>query len=275
MAYRLELSDLPPRYRAQAEAQLAGRGKKRGDTVTAAARAAAMSGLKFDSRGEYEYYVGTVAPKVGRGEIVKWEAHPCFLLFPAGEYNGVKLRSVQYTADFRLTYADGTVEIVEIKSKFCPADAAGLSCAAAGVFGADSPSGGLEIHGDHHGGGQGRNQTMAGAGGGGIIMWEKRLTHYDNDGRVYSSRGYEVALAKLAWFEDREQKREEMPVCGLCQRHQKLETVDGNGVLAGIRRGRQAPPCDGQHGAGRRAECAARGVLPHVRAVLRETGGGA
>ena len=31
MAYRLELSDLPPRYRAQAEAQLAGRGKKRGE----------------------------------------------------------------------------------------------------------------------------------------------------------------------------------------------------------------------------------------------------
>lgn len=54
-------------------------------------------------------------------------------------------------------------------------------------------------------------------------MWEKRLTHYDKDGRVYSSRGYEVALAKLAWFEDREQKRKEMPVCGLCQRHQKLE----------------------------------------------------
>ena len=106
MAYRLELSDLPPRYRAQAEAQLAGRGKKRGDTVTVAARAAAMSGLKFDSRGEYEYYVGTVVPKIGRGEIVKWEAHPCFLLFPAGEYNGVKLRSVQYTADFRLMQRD-------------------------------------------------------------------------------------------------------------------------------------------------------------------------
>ena len=167
MAYRLELSDLPPRYRAQAEAQLAGRGKKRDDTVTAAARAAAMSGLKFDSRGEYEYYVGTVAPKVGRGEIVKWEAHPCFLLFPAGEYNGVKLRSVQYTADFRLTYADGTVEIVEIKSKFVrrmqrdyalrrrvsPA----LPDGACLISGADRPSGGLEIHGDHHGGGQGRN----------------------------------------------------------------------------------------------------------------------
>ena len=65
-------------------------------------------------------------------------------------------------------------------------------------------------------------------------MWEKRLTHYDNDGRVYSSRGYEVALAKLAWFEDREQKREEMPVCGLCQRHQKLETVDSTARGGGL-----------------------------------------
>ena len=52
MAYRLELSDLPPRYRAQAEAQLAGHGKKRGDTVTAAARAAAMSRQKYDIRGD-------------------------------------------------------------------------------------------------------------------------------------------------------------------------------------------------------------------------------
>ena len=93
-------------------------------------------------------------------------------------------------------------------------------------------------------------------------MWEKRLTHYDKDGRVYSSRGYEVALAKLAWFEDREQKRKEMPVCGLCQRHQKLETVDGTAFWL-------------EYGEGRRAECAVRGVLPHVRAVLRETGGGA
>ena len=118
MAYRLELSDLPPRYRAQAEAQLAGRGKKRGDTVTAAARAAAMSGLKFDSRGEYEFYTGTVLPKIARGEIVACEQHPAFPLFPAGEYDTMKLRPIRYTADFRLTYADGTVEIVEIKSKF-------------------------------------------------------------------------------------------------------------------------------------------------------------
>ena len=122
MSLRLELSDLPPRYRAQAEQQMARSGeKKRNDMVDAladAAKAAAAAGRDFDSQGEYEYYIGTIAPKVARGEIVKWEAHPCFPLFPAGEYGGVKLRPVQYTADFRLEYADGTVEIGEVKSQF-------------------------------------------------------------------------------------------------------------------------------------------------------------
>ena len=55
---------------------------------------------------------------MARGEIVECEQHPAFPLFPAGEYGTMKLRSIRYTADFRLKYADGTVEIVEIKSKF-------------------------------------------------------------------------------------------------------------------------------------------------------------
>lgn len=118
MAFRLELNDLPPRYRAQAEQQLARGGKKRGDPLLEAARAAKSTGKEFDSRGEYEFYIGTVAPKAARGEIVEWEAHPSFPLFPAGQYGALKLRPVRYTADFRLVYADGTVEIVEIKSKF-------------------------------------------------------------------------------------------------------------------------------------------------------------
>lgn len=84
MAFRLELDDLPPRYRAQAEQQLAHGGKKRGDPLAEAARAAKSTGKAFDSRGEYEFYIGTVAPKVARGEIVEWEAHPCFPLFPEG-----------------------------------------------------------------------------------------------------------------------------------------------------------------------------------------------
>ena len=86
MAFRLELSDLPPRYRAQAEAQLAKGRKKRSDPLAEAARAAKITGKEFDSL--------------------------------AGQYGALKLRPVRYTADFRLVYADGTVEIVEIKSKF-------------------------------------------------------------------------------------------------------------------------------------------------------------
>lgn len=118
MGLRLELGDLPPRYRAQAEKQLARSRKKRADPLAEAARAAKATGREFDSQGEYEFYIGTVAPKVARGEIVEWEAHPCFPLFPAGEYGALKLRAVRYTADFRLVYADDTVEIVEVKSKF-------------------------------------------------------------------------------------------------------------------------------------------------------------
>lgn len=118
MGLRLELGDLPPRYRAQAERQLARSGKKRGDPLLEAARAARSTGKEFDSRGEYEFYIGTVAQKVARGEVVEWEAHPSFHLFPAGEYGALKLHPVRYTADFRLVYADGTVEIVEVKSKF-------------------------------------------------------------------------------------------------------------------------------------------------------------
>lgn len=73
---------------------------------------------EFDSRGEYEFYIGDVFPLIKAGVIVKCEHHPRFTLFPADEFDGMKLRAIRYTADFRLDYADGTVEIVEVKSKF-------------------------------------------------------------------------------------------------------------------------------------------------------------
>ena len=114
----MELDDLPPRYRAQAEQQLAARKRRAADPLAEAVKQAKAVGRDFDSRGEYEFYTGTVLPKIARGEIVECEQHPAFPLFPAGEYDTMKLRPIRYTADFRLTYADGTVEIVEIKSKF-------------------------------------------------------------------------------------------------------------------------------------------------------------
>lgn len=121
MSMRLELSDLPPRYRAQAEKQLAQRrcgGKAAPASLEAAANAARSTGHEFDSRGEYDYYMGTILPKVQRGEIVKVELHRRFTMLPEKEYGNVKLPAAHYTPDFVLTYADGTVEVVEVKSKF-------------------------------------------------------------------------------------------------------------------------------------------------------------
>lgn len=39
-------------------------------------------------------------------------------MLPEKEYGNVKLPAAHYTPDFVLTYADGTVEVVEVKSKF-------------------------------------------------------------------------------------------------------------------------------------------------------------
>lgn len=53
MSMRLELSDLPPRYRAQAEKQLAQRrcgGKAAPASLEAAVNAARSTGHEFDSR---------------------------------------------------------------------------------------------------------------------------------------------------------------------------------------------------------------------------------
>lgn len=80
MSMRMELSDLPPKYRAQAEAQIAARCRAKAPTLEAVAAAAKKTGREFDSRGEYDYYMGMILPKVQRGEIVKVESHaglPC------------------------------------------------------------------------------------------------------------------------------------------------------------------------------------------------------
>ena len=106
MSARLELDDLPPRYRAQAEKQLAQRrcgGKAAPASLEAAVNAARSTGHEFDSRGEYDYYMGTVLPKVQSGEVVKVELHRRFTMLPEKEYGNVKLPAAHYTPDFVLT----------------------------------------------------------------------------------------------------------------------------------------------------------------------------
>ena len=72
----------------------------------------------FESRGEYEYYMSVVIPGIESGRIIKATPHVAFPLLPQKEYCGIVLPAARYTADYVLVYADGTVEVVEIKSKF-------------------------------------------------------------------------------------------------------------------------------------------------------------
>lgn len=122
MSTRLELEDLPPRYRAQAEKQIADRRARKAPagavSLEAAAKAAGEIGKTFESKGEYDFYIGTVLPGIQSGRIIKATPHVAFPLLPAKDFCAVHLPAARYTADYVLEYADGTVEVVEIKSKF-------------------------------------------------------------------------------------------------------------------------------------------------------------
>lgn len=118
---RINLEDLPPRYRAQAEAQIAGRKNKKppaGDSLAEAAAAAGRMGKAFGSRGEYEFYIGEIVPGIQAGLITRATPQMRFDLLPAKEFCGMKLPAAHYTCDYMIEYTDGTVEVVEIKSKF-------------------------------------------------------------------------------------------------------------------------------------------------------------
>lgn len=122
MSARLELEDLPPRYRAQAEKQIAARCARKASagavSLEAAAKTAGEIGKVFESKGEYDFYIGTVLPGIQSGRIIKATPHVAFSLLPAKDFCAVHLPAARYTADYVLEYADGTVEVVEIKSKF-------------------------------------------------------------------------------------------------------------------------------------------------------------
>lgn len=71
----------------------------------------------FDSALERYYYLAEIAPRVRSGEIGTVSLHERYELLPAAEYCGIKLPAAHYTPDFVITYADGGVEVVEVKSK--------------------------------------------------------------------------------------------------------------------------------------------------------------
>lgn len=79
----MELEDLPPRYRAQAEAQIAARSRGKcvsPQAIPDAARTAGKLGKAFESRGEYEYYMSVIVPGIQSGKILKATTHVAIFL---------------------------------------------------------------------------------------------------------------------------------------------------------------------------------------------------
>lgn len=60
----------------------------------------------------------TILPGIRPAKIVSQSRSPRWTLLPEEEYCCIKLPAARYTADYKITYADGRVDIVEIKSKF-------------------------------------------------------------------------------------------------------------------------------------------------------------
>ena len=69
-----------------------------------------------DSELERRYYAAVLWPKIMAGLVVSVELHKRFTLYPADTYCGLRLPAAHYTPDFFITYQNGTVEAVEVKS---------------------------------------------------------------------------------------------------------------------------------------------------------------
>lgn len=72
------------------------------------------AGITFDSKAERDYYLYLLELKE-RGIVTDIQLQPSFLLQPKFRKNGKLYREITYKADFEVTYADGHVEIVDVK----------------------------------------------------------------------------------------------------------------------------------------------------------------
>lgn len=73
-----------------------------------------VDGIKFDSQLEAEYYTYLQEHKKELG-ICKIELQVPFLLIPTIRYHNKTYRKRIYKADFKITYSNGSVEVLDTK----------------------------------------------------------------------------------------------------------------------------------------------------------------
>lgn len=77
------------------------------------------NGFVYDSKREAEYARDLDIMKQA-GLIRDYERQPVFLLQERFMHNGKVIRPIRYVADFRITYPDGRVEVVDVKGFMTP-----------------------------------------------------------------------------------------------------------------------------------------------------------
>lgn len=112
-----DLARLGPAARAQIDAARARQAaaQKARRLQTDAAKAGPLL-PEADSELERRYYAAVLWPKIMAGLVVSVELHKRFTLYPADTYCGLRLPAAHYTPDFFITYQNGTIEAVEVKS---------------------------------------------------------------------------------------------------------------------------------------------------------------
>ena len=112
-----DLARLGPAAQKQIRAALSRRDteKRARQLQTGAAQAGPLL-PNADSELERRYYAAVLWPKIMAGLVESWEMHRRFELLPADTYCGLRLPAAHYTPDFFITYQNGVVEVVEVKS---------------------------------------------------------------------------------------------------------------------------------------------------------------
>lgn len=73
-----------------------------------------VDGHWFDSKREASYY-NELKLRQRIGEIAEIELQPKFVLQPGFKRNGKKILPITYKADFKVTYPDGRVQVIDVK----------------------------------------------------------------------------------------------------------------------------------------------------------------
>lgn len=77
-------------------------------------RKVVVDGIRFDSKKEADKYCELKLLKKA-GIVKEIVLQPLFLLQPAYMHRGKKIRAITYRADFKVTYADGRIVVIDVK----------------------------------------------------------------------------------------------------------------------------------------------------------------